>query len=203
MSSSAITPSKTLRDIAGLGHKAAALKDSALILIDIQNTYRHGVMQLTHVEPAILQAQLLLNKARDLNIPVIHIQHDAGVGSPYDINAEIGAIADEVAPIKGEKVIVKNYPNAFIQTTLDAELKALGIQNIVLAGFMTHMCVNSTAHGGFNLGYAPTVIASATATRPLLSANNRVLSADEVQFGALASTRDMYAVVLDGVSDLS
>ena len=203
MSSSAITPSKTLRDIAGLGHKAAALKDSALILIDIQNTYRHGVMQLTHVEPAILQAQLLLNKARDLNIPVIHIQHDAGVGSPYDINAEIGAIADEVAPIRGEKVIVKNYPNAFIQTTLDAELKALGIQNIVLAGFMTHMCVNSTAHGGFNLGYAPTVIASATATRPLLSANNRVLSADEVQFGALASTRDMYAVVLDGVSDLS
>ena len=203
MSSFAITPSKTLRDIAGLGHKAAALKDSALILIDIQNTYRHGVMQLTHVEPAILQAQLLLNKARDLNIPVIHIQHDAGVGSPYDINAEIGAIADEVAPIKGEKVIVKNYPNAFIQTTLDAELKALGIQNIVLAGFMTHMCVNSTAHGGFNLGYAPTVIASATATRPLLSANNRVLSADEVQFGALASTRDMYAVVLDGVSDLS
>jgi len=203
MSSFAITPSKTLRDIAGLGHKAAALKDSALILIDIQNTYRHGVMQLTHVEPAILQAQLLLNKARDLNIPVIHIQHDAGVGSPYDINAEIGAIADEVAPIRGEKVIVKNYPNAFIQTTLDAELKALGIQNIVLAGFMTHMCVNSTAHGGFNLGYAPTVIASATATRPLLSANNRVLSADEVQFGALASTRDMYAVVLDGVSDLS
>ena len=203
MSSSTITPSQTLREVAGLGHKAPAFKDSALVLIDIQNTYRHGVMQLTNVEPAILQAQLLLKKARDLNIPVIHIQHDAGVGSPYDITAEIGAIAKEVAPIAGEKVIVKNYPNAFVQTALDAELKALGIQNIVLAGFMTHMCVNSTAHGGFNLGYAPTVIASATATRPLLSANNKVLSADEVQFGALASTRDLYAVVLDSISDLS
>jgi len=107
---------------------------------------------------------------------VIHIQHDAGVGSPYDITVEIGAIVKEVAAIAGEKVIVKNYPNAFVQTALDDELKALGLKNIVLAGFMTHMCVDSTAHGGFNLGYAPTVIASATATRPLLSANGKVLS---------------------------
>lgn len=200
--SSSIMPSKTLRDIAGLGHNAAKLQDSVLILIDIQNTYRQGIMQLTHVEPAILEASRLLIKARSLGIPVIHIQHDAGVGSPYDISTDIGAIATEVAPITGEKVIVKNYPNAFVQTNLDAELKALGAKNIVLAGFMTHMCVNSTAHGGFNLGYAPTVIASATATRPLLSANGKVLSADEVQHGALASTRDMYAVVLDTVSDL-
>ena len=200
--SSQITPSKTLRDISGLGHNPASLKDSALILIDIQNTYRQGVMQLSNVEQAILEAKKLLIKARSLGIPVIHIQHDAGVGSPYDITTEIGAIAAEVAPIAGEKVIIKNYPNAFIQTNLDAELKTLGIHNIVLAGFMTHMCVNSTAHGGFNLGYAPTVIASATATRALQSANGKVLSADEVQHGALASTRDMYAVVIDDFTDL-
>lgn len=196
------TPSKTLRDITGLGYHPASLKDSALILIDIQNTYRHGLMQLTNVEPAILEASKLLTLARKLGVPVIHIQHDAGIGSPYDITAEIGAISKEVAPIAGEKVIVKNYPNAFVQTALDDELKALGLKNIVLAGFMTHMCVNSSAHGGFNLGYAPIVIASATATRPLLSANGKVLSANEVQDGALASTRDMYAVVLDQVSDL-
>ena len=197
-----VTASQTLRDISGLSPQAATLKDSALILIDIQNTYRKGVMQLTNVEPAILEAQKLLKLARELKIPVIHIQHDAGVGSPYDIQAEIGAIATEVAPVQGEKVIIKNYPNAFVQTSLDAELKTLGIQNIVLAGFMTHMCVNSTAHGGFNLGYAPTVVASATATRPLMSANGKVLSADEVQYGALASTRDLYAVVVDQVGDL-
>jgi nicotinamidase-related amidase len=198
-----ITASQTLRDITGLGHHAASLKDSALILIDIQNTYRRGLMQLTNVEPAILEAQKLLKMARDLKIPIIHIQHDAGVGTPYDITADIGAIASEVAPIVGEKVITKNYPNAFVQTSLDAELKSLGIKDIVLAGFMTHMCVNSTAHGGFNLGYASTVVASATATRPLMSANGKVLSADEVHHGALASTRDMYAVVVDGINGLN
>lgn len=198
-----VTASQTLRDITGLGHHAASLKDSALILIDIQNTYRRGLMQLTNVEPAILEAQKLLKKARELKIPVIHIQHDAGVGTPYDITSDIGAIASEVAPIKGEKVIVKNYPNAFVQTSLDAELKSLGIKNIVLAGFMTHMCVNSTAHGGFNLGYAPTIVASATATRPLMSANGKILSAEEVHHGALASTRDMYAVVVDDIDGLN
>ena len=198
-----VTASQTLRDITGMGYQPANLKDSALILIDIQNTYRHGLMQLTNVEPAIIEAQKLLKLARELKISVIHIQHDAGVGSPYDITAEIGEIAAEVAPIDGEKVIVKNYPNAFVQTTLDDELKALGIKNIVLAGFMTHMCVNSTAHGAFNLGYASTIVASATATRPLLSTNGRVLSAEEVHLGALASSRDLYAVVVDDINGLS
>ena len=197
-----VTASTTLRDITGMGQHATPLKDSALILIDLQNTYRQGVMQLTNVEPAILEAQKLLKMARELKIPVIHIQHDAGAGSPYDITADIGAISDEVAPIAGEKVIVKNYPNAFVETNLDAELKTLGIKNIVLAGFMTHMCVNSTAHGGFNLGYAPTIVASATATRPLMSANGRVLSAEEVHLGALAATRDLYAVVVDDIAGL-
>jgi nicotinamidase-related amidase len=197
-----VTASQTLRDITGMGYQSADLKDSALILIDIQNTYRHGLMQLTNVEPAILEAQKLLKLARKLKIPIIHIQHDAGVGSPYDISADIGAIATEVAPIAGEKVIVKNYPNAFVQTTLEAELKSLGIKNIVLAGFMTHMCVNSTAHGAFNLGYTSTIVASATATRPLLSINGKVLTAEEVHLGALASTRDLYAVVVDDVNGL-
>jgi nicotinamidase-related amidase len=197
------TASQTLRDITGMGYQPASLKDSALILIDIQNTYRRGLMQLTNVEPAILEAQKLLNLARELKIPVIHIQHDAGVGSPYDVSTDIGEIATEVAPIAGEKVIIKNYPNAFIDTTLDTELQALGVKNLVLAGFMTHMCVNSTAHGAFNLGYASTIVASATATRPLLSINGKVLSAEEVHLGALASTRDLYAVVVDNISGLS
>ncbi len=68
---------------------------------------------------------------------------------------------------------------------------------------MTHMCVNSTAHGAFNLGYASTIVASATATRPLLSTNSIVLSAEEVHLGALASTRDLYAVVVDDTNGLS
>jgi nicotinamidase-related amidase len=193
----------TLRDLVGLGHQAASLKDSALIMIDCQNTYRRGIMQLEGVEPALQEAKKLLEMARDLKIPVIHIQHDAGPGSPYDVRADIGMISTEVAPIEGESVITKQFPNAFIQTELDAQLKTLGVHNIVLAGFMTHMCVNSTAHGGFNLGYAPIVVASATATRALPASDGSVVPAAAVHAAALAATRDLYAVVVDNPAALA
>jgi nicotinamidase-related amidase len=196
------TASKTLRDIVGLGQEPGQLRESALIMIDLQNTYRRGVMKLSGVEQAIAEAAKLLEMARDLKVPVIHIQHDGGPGTPYDVRAEIGAISDEVAPIAGESVITKNYPNSFVQTDLDEQLKALGVHKIMLAGFMTHMCINSTAHGGFNLGYAPTVVASATATRALEGANGQVLTAQQVHDAAIASTRDLYAAVVDRVSDL-
>ena len=197
------TASPSLRDITGMGYGHASLKDSALIMVDCQNTYRRGIMQLSNVEPAIKEAQKLLQMARDLKIPIIHIQHDAGVGTPYDVTAEIGAISAEVAPKNGEAVVTKNYPNAFIATPLEAQLKALGIENIVLAGFMTHMCINSTARGAFNLGFKPTVVASACATRSLTGANGKVIDAQTMHDGALAAIRDMFAVVLDDVNALA
>ena len=196
------TASQTLREVTGMGFDYAGLKNSALIMVDCQNTYRRGVMQLTNVEPAIIEAQKLLQMARDLKVPVIHIQHDAGVGTPYDVTAEIGAISAEVAPKNGENVITKNYPNAFIATPLEAQLKALGIENVVLAGFMTHMCINSTARGAFNLGFKPTVVASACATRSLVGANGETIDAQVMHDSALAAVRDLFAVVVDDVASL-
>lgn len=194
--------SQTLREITGMGFGHASLKDSALIMVDCQNTYRRGVMQLTNVEPAILEAQKLLTMARDLKAPVIHIQHDAGVGTPYDITADIGAISTEVAPKNGEVVVIKNYPNSFWHTSLEAQLKALGVENIVLAGFMTHMCINSTARGAFNLGFKPTIVASACATRSLSGVNGKVIDAQTMHDSALAAARDLFAVVVDDALNL-
>ena len=196
------TASPSLRDITGMGYGHASLKDSALIMVDCQNTYRRGIMQLSNVEPAIKEAQKLLQMARDLKIPIIHIQHDAGVGSPYDVTAEIGQISTEVAPKNGENKITKNYPNAFIATPLEAQLKALGIENVVLVGFMTHMCINSTARGAFNLGFKPTVVASACATRSLVGANGKTVDAQTMHEAALAAVRDLFAVVVDDAASL-
>ena len=196
------TASQTLRDITGMGYEYASLKDSALIMVDCQNTYRQGVMQLTNVEPAVKEAQKLLHMARDLNIPILHIQHDAGMGSPYDVTAEIGQISDEVAPQNNEPLITKNYPNSFIATPLEAQLKALNIENVVIAGFMTHVCINSTARGAFNLGFKPTVVASACATRSLVGANGKTIDAQTMHEAALAAIRDLFAVVVDYVASL-
>jgi hypothetical protein len=125
-----MTASTSLRQLSGLPAAPSRLSESALILVDAQNTYRTGVMQLSGVEPALDACASLLARARALKVPVIHIQHDAGPGTPYDIRAEIGAIADKVAPAEGEPVVVKNYPNSFLNTDLDARLKALGVKNL-------------------------------------------------------------------------
>lgn len=188
--------STTLRTLSGLPATPARLSESALVIVDAQNTYRNGVMQLQGVEPALDECARLLARARALKIPVVHIQHDAGPGSPYDPSAECGAIADKVAPAAGEAVVVKNYPNAFVGTDLDARLKAAGVNNLVITGFMTHMCINSTARGAFNLGYAVTVPAAATATRALPAADGSVVEAASLQSAALAALADLFAVVV-------
>lgn len=195
-----MTASPTLRSLVQLPVEPAPLSKSALIMIDCQNTYRQGVMQLDGVEPALAECAKILARARAAGTPVIHIRHDAGPGSPYDVTAPVGQIADPVAPIAGETVITKGYPSSFEKTELDAELKRLGVTDLVLAGFMTHMCVNSTARAAFNHGYRPTVVASATATRSLPNPLGGELSAKDVQSGALTALSDLFAIV---VSDQS
>ena len=187
--------STTLRELTGMGHTPTTVAKSALILIDCQNTYREGVMQLEGVEKALIECQQLLQRYRDAGRPVIHIQHDAGQGTPYDVSAKIGAIADVVAPRAGEPVVVKNYPSSFEKTNLDELLRGLGAEDLTLAGFMTHMCVNSTARAAFNHGYKPTVVAAATATRSLVSPGG-VLAASSIHDASLAALNDLFAVVV-------
>jgi nicotinamidase-related amidase len=191
----------TLRELASLPATPAPLTESTLVLIDCQNTYTQGVMELDGVQAALDETAVLLERARTAGIPVIHIQHDDGPGSLYDITGESGAITAQVAPRGGEPVIVKNYPNSFVQTDLDAELKTVGASNLILAGFMTHMCVNSTARGAFNLGFAPTVVAAATATRALPGPDGPVPAAT-VQAASLAALSDLFAVVVPKAADI-
>lgn len=188
--------SKTLRELTGMGNTPSSIGKSALILIDCQNTYREGVMQLEGVEPALVECKTLLDRFRAHGRPVIHIQHNAGVGSPYDVTAPIGAIADVVAPRDGEQVVVKAYPSSFEKTNLESILKGYGVEELTIAGFMTHVCVNSTARAAFNLGFKPTVVAAATATRALPNPTGGVTSAKALHDASLTALSDIFAVVV-------
>jgi nicotinamidase-related amidase len=153
-------------------------------------------MELVAVQPAIAEAKMLLERARNAGTPIYHVMHSAGAGTPYDVDAPIGQIVSDVAPRDGEPVIVKRYPNAFVGTDLEAQLKGRGIENVILAGFMTHMCIDSTARGAFNLGFKPTVVDAATATRDLPNADGGVIRAADLHAASLAALRDLFAVVV-------
>ena len=192
----------TLRQLTGMPDQPAALAESTLIMIDCQNTYTRGVMELEGVQAALNEAAELLDRARQAGIPIFHIMHEGGADTPYDTAAEIGRIVDRVAPRDGEPVIVKNYPNAFTETDLHQQLTAAPGRDLILAGFMTHMCVNSTARGAFSLGYRPAVVAAATATRALPSLSGSAVSAADLQVASLAAISDMFGVVVGKTADI-
>ncbi|MGK5638078.1 isochorismatase family protein [Streptomyces sp. URMC 126] len=195
--------STTLRDVSGLDNRLPHLRDTTVVMIDFQNTYRTGVMSLDGAEAALAAGARLLSAARALGAPVVHVVNDGGPGTPYDIRADIGAISDEVAPLEGEPVVVKRFPNAFHATDLEATLRTLDAgPDLVLAGFMTHMCVSFTAQGAFHLGYRPTVVAEATATRPLQAPDGTTVPAATLQNAALTTVRDLFGLVAPRVNDL-
>jgi len=195
--------SKTLRELSGVGHYPGKIGESALVLIDCQNTYREGVMQLEGVEPALLECRRLLDRFRDAGRPVIHVQHDGGPGSLYDVRSSIGAIADIVEPKADEPIVVKNYPSSFEKTNLDDLLQGYGVKDVTLAGFMTHVCINSTARAAFNHGYKATVVASATGTRALPSPSGGVIAAKDLHEASLAALNDIFAVIVASADDIA
>ncbi|MEV6840064.1 cysteine hydrolase family protein [Streptomyces sp. NPDC051133] len=192
----------TLRDLNGFDQTPASLAASTLIMIDFQNTYTRGVMELEGWQAALDAGADLLERARSANATIIHVLNDGGEGTPYDIRAEIGRIHPKVAPAEGEAVVVKQVPDAFRGTDLAEHVDAAGHKDLVLAGFMTHMCVAFTAQGAFLRGNRPTVVADACATRPLRTAVAEV-PADRLHQGALATITDLYGVVVPSAAALS
>ncbi|MFJ8145555.1 cysteine hydrolase family protein [Streptomyces sp. NPDC096094] len=189
----------TLRKLNGLGETPATLSDATLILVDYQNTYTEGVMELDGWKPAVDNAEALLKRAREAGTPVIHI-----VDKGYDLKSKAGQIIPALKPAKGEPVVEKSVPNAFHGTDLAEQVKKAGNKNVIVAGFMTNMCTLFTAQGAFLNGNAPTVVADASATRPLpLKGNPNGIPAQQVHEAALATVQDLYGVVVPSQKSLT
>ncbi|MEU4029605.1 cysteine hydrolase [Streptomyces anulatus] len=183
----------TLRELNGFDATPAALAGSTLILVDYQNTYTRGVMELDGWQDSLDAAARLLVRAREAGTTVVHVINDGGEGTPYDIRAEIGRIHPAVAPADGETVVVKKAPDSFHGTDLGEHVPEGA--DVIIAGWMTHMCVAFTAQGAFLRGNRPTVVADACATRSLPVAGTD-LDARQVHHGALATIGDLYGVVV-------
>jgi nicotinamidase-related amidase len=190
-----MTTPKTLLEMAGADLTPPPLAQSVVIVIDAQNEYLDGKLTLPGVKPAVEAIAKLLAKARAAGAPIVHVAHKGRAGGLFDRDGHSGAIIEAVQPASGEIVVEKPLPNAFAQTDLDAELKVIGRTSLVIAGFMTHMCVSSTARAALDLGYKTTVAADAAATRDLPDPLGGVISADALHRAALAELGDRFAIV--------
>ena len=193
-----MTAAKTLMQLAGIDLTPPRLGDSCLVLIEIQNEYLAGPPALPDAKPAIARAAALLARARESGTAIIHIAHKGAPGSLFDRTAERGAIVAPLAPRPGEIVIEKQLPNAFAGTELNAQLAATGRKELVLAGFMTHMCISSTARAALDLGFRTTIDADSCATRDLPDGTGGTIAAKLIHDVALAELSDRFAIIARG-----
>jgi nicotinamidase-related amidase len=175
------------------------MADTALVIIDIQNDYfPGGAMELEGAQAAAANAARVLSGFRKENKPIIHVRHlSARPGATFFIPGTRGSeIHASVRPVAGEKVIEKNFPNSFRNTKLREELERLQVTNLVVAGMMTHMCVDASVRQAADLGYKITLLGDACATRAQ-SYGGETVPARQVHAAFLAALNGFYAKVIN------
>lgn len=194
---------QTLRQIVGVPaslHAAATLDaaKTAVVLIDYQNEYCSGPLALPDEPIASNAARQLRAWADQAGIAVIHVLHRAPATAPIFAPDSIGAkpIAG-LAPAEGETTIHKHLPSAFTGTGLLDELQARGSETLIIAGYMTHNCVDSTAREAFHRGYRVGIVADASATRDLPGPDGKTMPAATVHAAVLAGLGDRIAEIID------
>lgn len=168
-----------------------------LLLVDIQNDYfPGGAMELHESEKAAKRAEDLLLSFRKKKFPVVHVRHvSTRPGSTFFLPGTQGAdFRPCVLPEEGETVFVKHFPNSFRETPLLGHLRELNPDRLIIAGMMTHMCIDTTVRAAADLGFSCTLAGDACATKSL-AFGETVVPAEQVQAAFLAALGGAFARV--------
>jgi nicotinamidase-related amidase len=169
----------------------------ALVVVDIQNDYfPGGAFPLVGPEAAAEHARILLDAFRASGERVVHVQHvwdapDAAFFRPGTPGIEHHEV---VAPLDGEAVVRKTHPNSFLETGLESLLRGDGVDDLVVCGMMTSMCVDATVRAASDLGFDTSVAHDACAC-PNLTFGERAVPAADVHAAFLAALASSYARV--------
>lgn len=170
----------------------------ALILIDIQNDYfPGGKWALSGMYAAAANASKLLAKARTAGDLVVHVRHEFPTAdAPFFAPGSPGAqIHPKVMNLSSESVVVKHQINSFRDTNLKALLDEHGIEEVVICGAMSHMCVDAGTRAASDFGYKVTVVHDACATRDQ-EFGGTIVKAPEVHASFMAALQFAYAKLI-------
>jgi nicotinamidase-related amidase len=174
----------------------------ALLIIDIQRDYfPDGAYPLAGSDAAAEAAASVLKRFRRDGAPVLHVQHVWDAPEAEYLRPGTPGVAHDprVAPVDGEPVVVKAQPNAFLGTDLEERLRGGSIDELVVAGMMTSMCVDATVRAAVDLGLVVTVVGDACAA-PALAYDGVAVPGEHVHAAFLAALADGYADVVKAQS---
>jgi nicotinamidase-related amidase len=167
----------------------------AILLIDVQNDYfPGGKWPLVGIDSATNNVALLLESTRQAGNLVVHIRHEfPNADAPFFTpNSEGAQIHCKVQPFADEPVVLKHSVNSFLETELQAVLNKNGIEELVICGAMSHMCVDAGTRAASDLGYRCVVVHDACATRDL-EFNGATISAADVHAAFMSALGFGYA----------
>jgi len=169
----------------------------ALIVIDVQNEYISGRLPISYpdVESTLDRIGAAMDAATARSIPVVVVQHVAPEDSPlFARGGEFVELAPTVAERSADLRIEKELPSSFTNTGLADYLAEHGVDTIVVAGYMTQLCCESTARDAVHRGYGVEFLSDATGTLALANEQGS-LTAEQVHRGVLIVLHSEFAAV--------
>ena len=186
----------TMLQMSGMAPTPATMADGVLLIIDAQREYTDGLLPLPGAASAIAALARLLEKARLAGAPVVHVRHQSK-GKAFNPASTGYEIVKLLTPRDGEVIVDKGLPNAFAGTELAKHLAATGRKNLIVGGFMTHMCVSATVRSATDHGFMSTVAADTVATRDLPDAvGGATVDAASIDRITLAALSDRFAWIV-------
>jgi nicotinamidase-related amidase len=156
------------------------MSDTALIVIDVQESFRHCDYWNEAALPAfIARQQALIDGAKAAGIPVVQIFHVTDSGPFSEASGFVTALAP--LQIKPDATFKKRRHSALVGTGLDVWLTSNGIRRVIISGIRTEQCCETTTRHASDLGYAVDYVGEATLTFPMTDAAGRTWSADEIR----------------------
>jgi nicotinamidase-related amidase len=168
----------------------------ALLVIDVQNEYFTGALPITH--PAgHLDRILEVMDAAEGKIPTVVIQHHfAQADRPFFQKGSRGwELHPQVARRPRDLLVEKTLPGSFTNTPLEAWLQQRGVNTVAIAGYMTHMCCDTTAREAVHRGFHVEFLSDATGTLALSNAAGEV-TAEELHRAILCAQQMLLSEVL-------
>ncbi|MHB1251719.1 MAG: cysteine hydrolase family protein [Acidimicrobiales bacterium] len=183
----------------------------ALIVVDVQNEYVSGALRITFpaLSESLANIAVAMDVAAELEIPIVVVQQVAPETSPIFAKGSHGfALHEVVAGRPYDHLVEKQMPSAFVDTDLAQWLVEHGVDTVVVVGFMTQNCDESTTRDALHRGLSVEFLSDATGT--LAMANQAgAISAEQLHRAVLIVLQSRFAAVcttrewIDAVRDQS
>jgi nicotinamidase-related amidase len=173
------------------------MSNTALIVVDLQNDYfPGGKWQLEGTEAAAQNAAKLLEEFRAKKLPIVHVRHEFPTSDApfFAPNSEGVKVHISVQELENEPVIVKQQINSFRETNLKETLDSLAVDNVLICGAMSHMCIDAVTRAANDFGYNCAVAHDACATLAL-EFNGITVPASQVHAAFMSALAFAYANV--------